>query len=81
MNELTLSTMNPLPLDDLKDRQLARILELQAQQNGETEFLISDSGRITFRQADDITGRLASGFQAMGIDSGDRVCLFMANVP
>jgi crotonobetaine/carnitine-CoA ligase len=72
--------MNPLPLDDIADRLLARILQLQAQQNGDTAFLISDSGRFTYREADEITGRLASGFEAMGIGRGDRVCLFMANV-
>jgi crotonobetaine/carnitine-CoA ligase len=73
--------MNPLPLDDIADRHLDRILQLQAQQNGDTEFLIADSGRITYREADDMTGRLASGFEAMGIARGDRVCLLMANVP
>ncbi len=73
--------MNPLPLDDIADRHLARILHLQAQQNGDTEFLIADSGRFTYREADEITGRLASGFEAIGIGRGDRVCLFMANVP
>ncbi|MEH6582737.1 MAG: AMP-binding protein, partial [Halioglobus sp.] len=73
--------MNPLSLDHTADRHLARILQLQAEQNGDTEFLISDSCRITYRQSDDITGRLASGFEAMGIGAGDRICLFMANVP
>jgi carnitine-CoA ligase len=73
--------MNPLPLDDSKDRHLARILELQAAQNGDTVFLISDHLRITYAQAEDITSRLAAGFAAMGVRKGDRVCLFMANVP
>ncbi len=73
--------MNPLPLDDIADRHLARILQLQAQQNADTAFLISDGSRYTYCEADDITARLASGFEAMGIGRGDRVCLFMANVP
>ena len=73
--------MNPLPLDDTGDRHLARILQLQARHNGDTPFLISDHGRYTYGEADDISARLASGFDAMGIGRGDRVCLLMANVP
>lgn len=73
--------MNPLALDDVNDRHLARILEIQARQNGETEFLIADHLRVTYAQADDITSRLASGFASIGVGRGDRVSLFMANVP
>ncbi len=73
--------VNPLSLDDVADRHLARILELQAQQNGATEFLISDHHRITYAAADEITSRLAAGFASIGVERGDRVCLFMANVP
>ena len=73
--------MNPLPLDNTADRHLGRILQLQAQQNGATEFLISDSSRITYAEADRMTDHLAAGFMAMGIGREDRVCLFMANVP
>ena len=73
--------MNPLKLDTIKDRHLARILQLQAEQNGDTEFLIADHLRVTYAEADEITGRLASGFKGKGIDKGDRVCIYMANVP
>lgn len=73
--------MNPLPLDRTEDRQLARILELQAQTNGDTPFLISDHLRVTYAEADDITARLATGLAGQGIGRGDRVCLLMANVP
>ncbi len=73
--------MNQLELTDIRDRHLGRILQLQAQQNGDTEFLINDEQRITYREAEDITNRLASGFSALGLGEGHRVSLFMANVP
>ncbi len=73
--------MNPLLLEDIADRTLPRILQLQAEQNGGTEFLISDSSRYTYAQADQLTNNLASGFSTAGIGRGDRVCLLMANVP
>ncbi len=73
--------MNPLPLNDIKDRHLGRILQLQAQQNGDTAFLINDEQRITYREAEDITNRLAAGFRSLGVAEGDRVSLFMGNVP
>lgn len=73
--------MNPLDLSNTGDRHLARILQLQAQQNGSTEFLISDKTRVTYGQAEDLTARLATGLANAGITKGDRVCLFMANAP
>lgn len=73
--------MNQLDLTDIRNRHLGRILQLQALHNGETEFLINDEQRITYREAEDITNRLASGFLSLGINQGDRVSLFMGNVP
>jgi len=73
--------LNPLFLQDPQDRHLARILQLQARQNGETGFLIADHLRVTYAEADDITGRLATGLAGLGVGRGDRVCLMMANVP
>jgi len=73
--------LNPLSLENVQDRHLARILQLQALENGGTEFLISDHLRVTYAEADDITGRLASGFAGLGVGKGDRVCLMLANVP
>lgn len=73
--------MNELKLDDIADRHLGRILQIQAEQNGDTVFLIDDNQQITYAQAESITNRLASGFAAMGVETGDRVSLFMGNVP
>ena len=73
--------MNPLELSNTRDRHLGRILQLQAQQNGGTQFLISDEQQITYDEAEEISNRLASGFNALGVGSGDRVALYMGNVP
>jgi crotonobetaine/carnitine-CoA ligase len=73
--------MYPLELNDIADRHLGRILELQAQHNGDTDFLITDDQRITFAEAEDCSNRLASGFQALDVGNGDRVCFFMGNLP
>lgn len=73
--------MYQLELNDIADRHLGRILELQAQHNGDTVFLINDEQRITFAAAQELSNRLASGFRALGIGRGDRVCFFMGNLP
>jgi len=73
--------LNPLSLQDVRDRHLARILQLQSLENGDTEFLIADHLRVTYAEADDITGRLAAGFASIGVGRGDRVCLMVANIP
>ncbi|MCR9104415.1 MAG: AMP-binding protein [Gammaproteobacteria bacterium] len=73
--------MYELKLEDTADRHLGRILEMQAQHNGDTVYLITDSARITFARANEVSNRLAAGFAAMGVGKGDRVSFYMANVP
>lgn len=73
--------MNKLDLTDTRDRTLGKILQLQAAQNGETEFLITDDQRISFAEAERITNRLASGLKARGIEAGDRIGIYMGNRP
>lgn len=73
--------MHPLELNDIADRHLGRILELQAIHNGDTVFLINDAQRITFADAEEHSNRLAAGLRALGVGKGDRVCFFMGNLP
>jgi len=73
--------MNELKLEDIADRHLGRILQIQARDNGSTVFLIDDNQQITFAEAESITNRLASGFASLGIERDDRVSIFMSNVP
>ena len=73
--------MNKLDLSNNRDRNLGRILQLQAEQNGDTDFLITDKVRISFASAELTCNRLANGFKALGIERGDRVALYMTNGP
>ncbi|WP_101757235.1 AMP-binding protein [Oceanicoccus sp. KOV_DT_Chl] len=73
--------MNKLDLSNSADRTFPRILRQQAEQNGDTAFLITDNSSINFAQADSITDRLAAGLQELGIGSGDIVSLFLGNRP
>jgi crotonobetaine/carnitine-CoA ligase len=71
--------MNVIDLESEQNRNLGKILQLQARDNGETEFLITDDQRITFAQAEEMTNRLAAGFTELGVEKGDRVTFFMGN--
>ena len=73
--------MYEIKLEDTSDRHLGRILELQAQHNGDTVYLITDTDRITYAEANELTDRLASGFASLGVGKGDRVAFLMANRP
>ncbi|MDG2411994.1 MAG: AMP-binding protein, partial [Halioglobus sp.] len=73
--------MYELKLEHIADRHLGRILELQAEHNADTAFLITDAATVTFAEAEDITNRLAEGFIAQGVSRGDRVAFLMASRP
>ena len=73
--------MYKLELNDTADRHLGRLLELQATHNGATIFLINDEQGVSFAEAEDLSNRLASGFKALGVSKGDRVCFLMGNLP
>jgi crotonobetaine/carnitine-CoA ligase len=73
--------VNKLDLSNNSDRNLGRILQLQAEQNGDTDFLITDKVRISFASAELSCNRLATGFKALGIGRGNRVALYMTNGP
>lgn len=69
--------MNKLALKDTRDRTFANILKCQAEQAGDTQFLITDDYRVSFGEAEDLTSRLAAGLQSLGVERGDIVALFM----
>jgi crotonobetaine/carnitine-CoA ligase len=73
--------MNKPDLSNAADRTFPLILRQQAQQNGDTEFLVTDTTRISFAQADAISDCLAAGLQELGIGKGDIVSLFLGNRP
>ncbi len=68
--------MNKLDLSNIADRTFPVILRQQAQQNGDTAFLVTDTTRISFAQADTISDCLAAGLQGLGIGKGDIYIVF-----
>jgi crotonobetaine/carnitine-CoA ligase len=73
--------MYKLDLSNIADRTFPLILRQQAQQNGDTAFLVTDTTRISFAQADTISDCLAAGLQRLGIGKGDIVSLFLGSRP
>ncbi|MGI9286621.1 MAG: AMP-binding protein, partial [Pseudomonadales bacterium] len=73
--------MNKLELSNNADRTFPKILRAQAQQNGNTDFLVTESQRISFAEADRMTDSLAAGLQNLGLQRGDRIALYMGNRP
>lgn len=69
--------MNKLDLSDNNNRLLPKMLTLQAQLAGNTEFLITDERRLTFAQAEQETNALAAGLADLGVGKGDRVAFYL----
>jgi crotonobetaine/carnitine-CoA ligase len=69
--------MNKLDLSDNHHRILPKLLTLQAEQAGSTEYLITDERRVTFAEAEELTNRLAAGLKALGVGKGDRVAFYL----
>jgi crotonobetaine/carnitine-CoA ligase len=73
--------LNKLDLTHTADRIFPAILRAQAQQAGDSIFLLTDSQRITFAEAEATSNALASGLQALGVKAGDRIAFYMGNRP
>ena len=73
--------MNKLDLSQNADRIFGKMLQQQAEQIGDTPFLVTDSVSISFAQAEKITNCLAAGLAEKGIGAGDRVALLIGNRP
>ena len=71
--------MNKLDLTDNKNRILPKLLTLQAQQAGDTEFLITDDRRLTFAEAEQVANSMAAGLRELGVGKGDRVAFYLDN--
>jgi crotonobetaine/carnitine-CoA ligase len=73
--------LNKLDLSNTADRVFPKILRAQAEQAGDSLFLLTDSQRITFAQAEATTNALAAGLKALGLGAGDRIAFYMGNCP
>ncbi|MCG8669157.1 MAG: AMP-binding protein [Pseudomonadales bacterium] len=69
--------MNKLDLSDNKNRILPKLLTLQAEQNGDMEYLITDDRRVTFAEAESITNSLAAGLLELGLEKNQRVAFYL----
>jgi len=67
----------------LFEQTLSELLRMQAEKQGEKEFLVyADRNlRFTYREFDDRVSRLAKGLIAIGIQKGDHIGIWANNVP
>lgn len=68
-------------LTDAKLRTLPALIKAQAENNGETAFLVTDSQTITYSEAYLKCLSLASGLAKLGLGKGDHLVLYMHNHP
>ncbi|MDG2304383.1 MAG: AMP-binding protein [Candidatus Binatia bacterium] len=73
--------MNHRDLADPTSRVLPRILQRQAREVGEVDFLIRGDHHVTFAAANRITDSMAAGLAALGVGKGDRVALYLSGRP
>jgi carnitine-CoA ligase len=68
--------MNHLDLSNPRDRNLGRILQMQADAVGDNVYLMHNETRFTFSQTDRIVNAVARGLSDLGVGRGDRVAFF-----
>lgn len=73
--------MNKLEFADITERHIGRAIRMQAEQNGDTRFLVFDRRIHTFHEANLEVNRLAAGLRRLGIARGDRVAFYMDSAP
>ena len=60
---------------------LSELLGKAVARDPDKVFLEISGQKLTYRRFQDLAARTAGMFQAMGLDRGDRVCLFLPNCP
>ncbi len=73
--------MGYLDYNQRENRVIGTILRKQAESQGERPFLIDDSHRISYAEAYEQAASLATGLRELGVEPGDRVCIFMGSCP
>jgi crotonobetaine/carnitine-CoA ligase len=68
--------MNYLDLSNTKDRNLGRILQMQADAVGDNVYLLNDDKRLTFSETDRLVNSVARGLADLGVGRGDRVAFY-----
>ena len=60
---------------------LATMVHESARSDADKPALLHDGGRMTYRELDDLSDRVAVGLQAAGIGRGDRVAVQLPTIP
>lgn len=63
------------------DFTLDRLLRWRAEASPERVFLVRPDGDWTYGQAADVVGRLAAGLRALDLEPGDRLAMWLPNLP
>ena len=71
--------MHRVDMTDTQYRTFPSILSQQASHNADGEFLITDSRRLSFSEAEKKTNKIAAGLRNLGVVAGDRVALMLSN--
>jgi len=69
--------MNVLPLDNVADRNLGRILFLQAEAIPDKPCFLTQEKNYSYAEANAIVNRYAHGLADLGVEKGDRVVIYM----
>ena len=73
--------MYRLEFPDQTQRHLGRAIQMQAEHNGDTTFIMYDEVRYSYAEANQKINELAGGLTAAGISAGDRITFFMSSAP
>jgi long-chain acyl-CoA synthetase len=60
---------------------LATLVHESARSDGDKPALLHDSGRVTYRELDDLSDRVAVGLREAGVGRGDRVAVQLPTIP
>lgn len=66
-----------IDLTSASDRNLGRVLQLQAMHQPNTNYLVNDQAEYTYAECNRIVNRYARGMQQLGVTPGDRVVIYM----
>ena len=60
-------------------RTIPQLLEMQTEQFPSKTFLFFKDDEVSFSKLDQIANRIANGLIGLGVEKGDKVCLYMTN--
>jgi len=73
--------MNLLEFHDIRERHLGRAIRMQAEQNGDTRFLVFDHTVYSYYDTNSRVNELATGLARLGLSRGERVAFYMSSCP